>query len=128
MGRLGPLLVAVQVALSIVGSIDAGLLVRTLQHLAAADPGFTRSNVTVVEFLPRPGVPLTTANPTTNAYDRRLLDEIRTTTGVRNVALSGSLPLNGADWMRSIAASSAPGDQIDVAYDPSRQDSSTRWA
>jgi len=69
-GRLGPSLVAGQVALSMVAAIDAGLLVRTLQHLAAANPGFSRTNNTIAELLPRPGVPLNAASPATTAYDR----------------------------------------------------------
>jgi predicted permease len=117
-GRLGPLIVAGQVALAIVASVDAGLLVQTLRHLAMADPGFTRSNVTVAELLPRPGVPLSGATPATNAYHRQLLDDIHAAAGVRDVTLSGGVPLIGADWTRSITTSSAPGDPIDVAYDP----------
>jgi predicted permease len=116
-GRLGPILVAGQVALAIVASIDAGLLVRTLQHLAMADPGFTRSNVTVAELLPRPGNPLSSASAVTNAYQRQLLDDIRAATGARGVALSGGVPLNGGDWTRSITTASAPGEPMDVAYD-----------
>ena len=117
MGRLGPVLVSGQVALSIVAAIDAGLLVRTLHHLAAADPGFTRSNVSIAELLPRPGVAVT-AGLATNAYHRRLLTDALPATGLRDVALSGSVPLNGTDRLRSITAVGASGDPIDVAYNP----------
>lgn len=117
MGRLGPLLVAGQVALSVVAAIDAGLLVRTLQHLSAADPGFTRSNVSIAEILPRPGVPVNAASLSTNTYHRQLLTEVLPAIGLRDAALSGGVPLNGTDWMRTVAAVGASDDPVDVAYD-----------
>jgi putative ABC transport system permease protein len=116
-GRLGPSLVAGQVALSMVAAIDAGLLVRTLQHLAAANPGFSRANHTIAELLPRPGVPLNAASPATTAYDRQLVERVGAL-GVREVGLSGAVPLVGADWTRTITTPDAPGDPVDVAYDP----------
>jgi predicted permease len=116
-GRVGPILVAGQVALAIVASIDAGLLVRTLQHRATADPGFNRAGVTVAELQPRPGVPFAVASPAANAYDRQLFDSIRAATGVRDVVFSQP-PLTGVDWLRSIAAADAPGVPIEIAYAP----------
>jgi predicted permease len=117
-GRLAPILVAAQVALALVISIDAGLIVRTLQHFAAADTGFSRAGVTLAELMPAPGVQYGGATPATNAYDRQLVDTVRAATGASGVALTAGVPLIGIDWTRAITPADAPGNPIDVAYDP----------
>jgi len=118
MGRLAPILVAAQVALALIASIDAGLLGQTLQHFASADPGFSRSNITVADLMTMPGADyLPAANPATNAYDRQLVDAIHDATGVRDIALAAVPPLTGVDWTRSMAAANAPAEPVAVAYD-----------
>lgn len=54
-GRTGQTLVAVQVALSLVLLINAGLLVRSLQQIRAVDSGMRSEHVFVVFPGPRPG-------------------------------------------------------------------------
>lgn len=54
-GRTGRMLVAVQVALSLVLLINAGLLVRSLQQIRAVDSGMQGDDVFVVFPDPRPG-------------------------------------------------------------------------
>jgi putative ABC transport system permease protein len=116
-GRLGAIVVAAQVALALVASVDAGLLVRTLHHFAIADPGFDRTQISVAQLMPRPGVQLQAANATTNDYQMRLVDAVRSATGAQAVALTAGMPLAGADWLRSMAVASAPAETVNVAYD-----------
>ena len=54
-GRAGRILVAVQVGLSLVLLINAGLLVRSLQAIRAVDSGLRTDNVFVVYPGPKPG-------------------------------------------------------------------------
>jgi putative ABC transport system permease protein len=110
--------VAGQLALSIVAAIDAGLLVQTLRHVTAADPGFTYANVSVAELQRRPGVPLASPNAETHAYYRRLLTEMLPAAGLRHVALSNGVPLVGTDWLRAVTAADASDQPVDVAYNP----------
>jgi predicted permease len=50
---LGRVLIAVQIALSVLLVAGAGLFVRTLQNLKSVDLGFQRDNVLMVRFSPR---------------------------------------------------------------------------
>lgn len=87
--RLGKSLVIVQVALSLVLLISAGLLARTLTNLADFYPGFNRENVL-----------LFAVDPTIIGYKdvvplyEQMLSRLRTTPGVRNASLSVHEPLS----------------------------------
>jgi predicted permease len=90
---LGKALLVVQVAISLVLLIGAGLFLRTLQNLRQVDVGFNPHNVV-----------LSRVNPQLNRYDekranalyRDLLDRLRTVAGVRAVALSNPALLSGS--------------------------------
>jgi predicted permease len=86
--RLGKSLVIVQVALSLVLLISAGLLARTLTNLTDFYPGFNRENVLLFAVDPIIGykdvVPL---------YEQ-MLTRLRTTPGIRNASMSVHEPLS----------------------------------
>jgi len=85
--RLLPSLVAVQVALSLVLLIGAGLFVRTLRNLQALDAGFRAEDVLFVEFERAPGrLPAGT------------LDAVRAIPGVVSASLVTQTPLSGTTW------------------------------
>ena len=87
--RLGKSLVVVQVAISLVLVIGAGLLTRTLANLRDFYPGFNQNNVL-----------LFSVNPTIIGYKEvvplyeRLLNRIETLPGVRSVSLSVHEPMS----------------------------------
>jgi predicted permease len=86
--RLGKSLVVLQVAISLVLLIGAGLLTRSLANLNEFYPGFNRGNVL-----------LFSVNPTVIGYKdvvplyERMLGRIRTIPGVRSASLSVHEPL-----------------------------------
>ncbi len=85
--RLLPSLVAVQVALSLVLLIGAGLFVRTLRNLETLDSGFRPEGVLFVEFERAPDrLPAST------------LDAVRAIPGVVSASLVTQTPLSGSTW------------------------------
>lgn len=91
-------LLVVQVALSLVLLIGAGLFLQTLQHLRSVDPGFDPKDLVLVWV-----------NPTLAGYDMprtvgmygRLLERFEGIPGVRGAALSQPALLSGSTSMTS---------------------------
>jgi predicted permease len=88
--RLSPgrLLVAAQIALSLVLLVGAGLFIRSLRNLSEVDPGFARGGLLMVEMNPRI---LNRTNPQLLALYRNLVEHTSGLPGVRSatVSLSG---------------------------------------
>jgi predicted permease len=79
--------VSVQVALSLLLVIGAGLFIRTLQNLQNLDPGFQREGVLLVDFEGR-----------RITLPKELLDAARSVPGVLSASISTHTPLNGSTW------------------------------
>jgi len=94
--RLSRILVAGQLALSLVLLIGAGLLTTSLRHLAAVDPGFDPSG-RLAFSVSLPGTryerPLGT-----DRFLRELERRIDALPGVRSVGVVWPLPLGGQNW------------------------------
>lgn len=82
-----PSLVAVQVALSLMLLIGAGLFIRTLRNLETLDPGFRSEGVLLAGLEQRPG-----------SVGPDVLDSIRRLPGVISASMSTHTPLSGATW------------------------------
>jgi predicted permease len=90
---LGKTLLVLQVAISLVLLIGAGLFLRTLQNLRTVDVGFNPQNLVLFRV-----------SPTLLRYDEaryrvlytRLLDELHAVPGVRNATLSNVMLLSGS--------------------------------
>jgi predicted permease len=111
---LGSVLVASQIALSLLLVIGAGLLVRTLLNLRHIDGGFTRQNVLMFHLDPTKlgykGIPLATTY-------RQLLERIETTPGVQSASASVLTPISGGGWNGSVAVEGynpTPGEDMNV--------------
>ncbi len=92
---LSKILVTLQVALSLVLLVGAGLFVRTLTNLEKQAFGFDRSNVLTVELDTR----LAGYKPEAlNALYERLLGKVETIPGVRSASISNLAPLSGGSW------------------------------
>jgi putative ABC transport system permease protein len=119
--RLGArqVLVVAQVALALVLSAGAGLLIRSLARLSSVDPGFrTESAVTYSLTLPEAGYPDESAR---GAFLDRLLVRMRSLPGVGSAGAVFGLPLTGASFSSSFrpvgaaAGDDEPSAQLRVA-------------
>jgi putative ABC transport system permease protein len=93
--RLLSSLVSLQVALSMVLLVGAGLFARTLGNLLTVDPGFRREGILLVEMDGRRegyrGVAL-------QAFYGELFEHVRHMPGIAAASLSSHTPLSGATW------------------------------
>ena len=103
---LGRVLVAGQVALSLVLVVSAGLLMGSFRKLVTMDPGFRREGVLMVSMnLANTKWP----EAQRKSAHRQILDRLRATPGVKQAGASFTTPLSNSSW----------NDRIDVAgYSP----------
>jgi putative ABC transport system permease protein len=90
--RLNSTLVVVQLALSLVLLIGAGLVLKSFQNLMHVDPGFDADKVLTM-ILPvsdKKGTPEQLL-----ALYQRLLDDVRSLPGVNSAAISSNIPFSG---------------------------------
>ncbi len=85
-------LVVVQVALSLVALISAGLFVRSLRNAQAINPGFITENILLAGFnLGREGI----AKPQGVIFERQVVERVRALPGVQAVTIASNRPLGG---------------------------------
>jgi putative ABC transport system permease protein len=98
--RLRSTLVVAEVALSLVLLTGAGLLLRSLGHLATVDPGFRPDNV-LTALIPLPDSKYREASQILPFVDR-LLTGVAAVPGVQSVSLGTSLPLSESSWTKMV--------------------------
>lgn len=98
-------LVGLQVALSVLLLVGAGLFVQTLRNLQHLDPGFNRDGVLIIELQGR-----------RSAIPNDLLDEARRVPGVVSASVSTHTPLSGAVWSDIAVPRGQPIPERDTAY------------
>jgi putative ABC transport system permease protein len=92
---LGKALVMLQVALSLVLVVGAGLMLSTFWKLASLDAGFDQTHVLLV------GIDLRNANYPVErrpAAYQQMLERLRTLPGVHSVSRSDMTPISGSAW------------------------------
>lgn len=94
--RLRGALVVSEVALAFVLLTGAGLLIRSFYQLQQVDAGFNSENVLTM------GLPMTPEQYPSDAqvvnYFQQILDHVQSVPGVRDVAVTSALPLQGWGW------------------------------
>ncbi|MEO6965714.1 MAG: ABC transporter permease [Acidobacteriaceae bacterium] len=107
-------LVTVQVMLSLVLLVGAGLFLRTLQNLQDQDYGFARTHLLLAAF----NAKLAGYKPDqAPALNQRLLERLNALPGVRSVALSNDPPISTSVWGSTIAIPGyipAPKEPMDI--------------
>src|SRR5207244_3815292 len=88
-------LVVLQVTLSLLLLIGAGLFVRSLANLESLDPGFARERVLLVSVNPQASGYL---GPRLRGYYKRLLSKVSLFPEVRSASLANITPLQGSRW------------------------------
>jgi predicted permease len=104
-GRFGKGLISIQVALSLILLMGAGLFIRSLEKLTSVDPGFQTQSVLDMQLFPRPHGYENLDNLT---YYSELLQRVSRLPGVAGAALSHLRPPGGYEWQEPVSASSAP--------------------
>ncbi len=125
--RLAPVLVAVQVAISLTLLAGSALFVRNLSQLLATDIGFVRENLWVVGLdamspvsAPQgraPEVKEVKDGKDLTAYYGELLRRLRETPGVQSASLSFKAPISNeqGSWWSTFAADGSTGN-VDPAH------------
>ena len=93
------LLVAAQIAISLMLVFGALLFVRTFHNLIALDPGFDAQHLAYAD------VDFTTLKVPPDArlaFEHRLAEELRSMPGAEDVAITQYLPMNGGAWNEEI--------------------------
>ena len=106
--RIRHLLVAVEVALALLLSISAGLMIKSFVRLQQVDPGFRVENLLTMRItLPRTRYP---NNGVVATSYENILDRIKSLPGVESDCASSSLPLGGGGYYlsRSFLAEGLP--------------------
>ena len=103
--RLGKVLVAGQVALSLALLVGAGLFLRTLRNLQKVDLGFRRENVVVVDIDP---TNLGYRGHRLRTFYDQLLERARRIPGVRSAGLSAMTPIGGYTQSNEFSAEGYP--------------------
>jgi predicted permease len=117
-GRLRALVVASEVAWTLVLLVGAALMLNSFVRLVNVNPGFSTDNVLV---MPVDLLGARYAQPELRrAFYDALLSEIRAVPGVAAVGATSHLPLGGADnWMRFRVVgrpSPTPGQELNAAF------------
>src|SRR6266576_1197865 len=94
--RTQSILVIVQIDLTLVLLVGAGLLFRTLRHLSDVNPGFDIQHI--MTFKVGVSHSLTKTAPSTRTAYQQLIERIRQIPGVQGADFTGSVPLNGG-WI-----------------------------
>jgi predicted permease len=112
-GRLGAALVTLQVALSLLLLISAGLFGQTVRNLRAVERGFRHEGVLVVGIdhsrVGRTGEDL-------SAFLREIVAMVERVPGVQSVSLSAITPLQGGGISQAIAVAGRPMEPTETYY------------
>jgi predicted permease len=92
-GRFRDGMVAVEVALSLMLLIGAGLMLKSFAHLRSVDPGFSPERVLTIRFS-LPQARYKTPAQVTSFYES-IVERVRSIPGVRSVGLVNVAPLDG---------------------------------
>jgi len=118
---LGKALVVVQVALSLVLVVGAGLMLTTFFRLETLDPGFERDHVLLVGVV----LPNGQYSPARrSAIFGEMLEHLRALPSVRSASASGETPINGSidAWYLQFDGYTSKGKEDTLVYDNSVSD------
>jgi putative ABC transport system permease protein len=106
--RVRAFLVVIEVAVSLVLLIGAGLMINSFVRLTQIDPGFRSENIlTMFVVLPEVRYPIDQPQARVSFFEQ-LEEKVRTLPGVEAVGCTTSLPLTGTGWGKMFAAEGRP--------------------
>ena len=115
--RARSLLVVTEIAMSLVLLVGAGLMVQSFLRLRHVNIGLDPKNVLTANLiLPRSKY---TENEQRTAFFKQLVERVRNLPGVEAASATGTLPLGGSTWGRSLTVEGYP--VLSVGHAPSIQ-------
>jgi putative ABC transport system permease protein len=117
---LRDLLAAIQVALTLLILIAAGLMLRTVANLGLIDPGFDPSRVLVASV---DLAPAGYEGPRAAQFYRDLLDRLRGLPGVEAASMASALPVMGGEFEVDLGVTPEDGQPAPAGADASFQPS-----
>jgi predicted permease len=109
--NVGKVLVAAQVALSLVLLVSAGLLLGSFRSLSTLDAGFDREGVLLVSI----NLPSDVPPEQRFTVQRQLLERFRALPGARSASSSDMTPISGSTWNNFVAVDGySPGSSDDA--------------
>ena len=118
--RWGDALVVGEVALALLLSVGAGLLVRSFVELQRVDPGFDPEGVVAVSLV-LPSARYDTM-PKVHAFYDELVTQTRSLPGVTDAAIVRQTPLTGTSWSSGFAVAGKPVTPATQAMDVLHRD------
>jgi predicted permease len=103
-GNLSKALIIIQVALSLILLLGAGLFARSFERLRSIDLGFQEESLLEVSLYPKPGG---YHNLDMNGYHKQLMDRVASLPGVRSVSFSTASIPSPQIWHDTVSATSA---------------------
>jgi len=104
--RARNLLVVSEIAMSLVLLVGAGLMIQSFLRLRSVNIGLNTKNVlTATVLLPRAKY---TKDDQRSAFYKQLVERVRTLPGVEAASATGTLPLGGNTWGRSLTVEGYP--------------------
>jgi len=98
-------LLAVEVSLAVLLLAGAGLMTRTLKQLAQVDPGFNYDHLLTMKL----ELPAWKSSEAANlAFCSEVASRIEAVPGVSSAALTGSLPIDGSNWVSVFVVADQP--------------------
>jgi putative ABC transport system permease protein len=96
-GQISPVLVIVELALTLVLLAGAGLMIKSFLRLLSVDPGYDPKNVLTM-MIPLNEAKYPQGSPQTEAFYQEALTRVKAIPGVKAVATVLGLPLTGGSW------------------------------
>ncbi len=105
-GRSRSALVVTEIAMSLVLLVGAGLMIQSFLRLRSVNIGLDTNNVfTATVLLPRAKY---TAPEQRTGFFKQLVERMRNVPGVQAASATGTLPLGGSNWGRSLTVEGYP--------------------
>jgi predicted permease len=99
-------MVATQIAVSLVLLVGALLFVRSYRNLMTLDPGMRESGITLGFF----GFDSLKIKPENEAeFKRQLVDDVRSIPGIKNAAATTNVPIGGGSWTHGVRVGAVEG-------------------
>jgi putative ABC transport system permease protein len=107
LGRVSPVLVIGELALTFVLLAGAGLLIRSYLQVLAVEPGYDLANLLTLR-IPFDNVKYPSGSPPEKAFYQQILARVKAISGVQSVATGTGIPLTGWSGFRSLSIEGRP--------------------